>query len=515
MDALSGDALVRVLALVGVIIIVAALLSGLVDRTGLPQVVIFIALGAILGPSGLGLLNVSLDSAPLRIVATLSLVLVLFADAITIDIVELRRNRLLSFLVIGPGTVLTAVLIGLVAWRLLGLAPPAAALLGAALASTDPVLLRSVLRARELPNVARHALRIESGMNDAVLLPIALVAMAFLIQSSGAEHDWVRFGIDLFLLGPASGVAVGLVAVATLDLIRRRIGVTRDYESLYAIGTALAAYGAAEFLHGSGFLAAFAAGATIAALDVELCDCFIEYGQTTAEMALLFTFVLLGGSLIWSGVGLLSLPVVLFAIAAVLLRPIVYLGSLLPVRLERSARLAIVWFGPRGLSSLLLVLLAVFQNVPGSDYLFALCSLVVLLSLVVHGGTPILMASILRAKESPGGDTSLEVTPRAAPISGPFTPLPSLSLTTDSPPTADAQTGDGTTLPGDRVSIADLRRLWENGAEVVILDVRTERSYNREPLQAAGSVRMQPDHIVERAQELNLPRDAWIVAYCT
>ena len=236
MDPLSADAFVKILALVGVIIIVAALLSGLVDRTGLPHVVVFISLGAVLGPAGLGLLDVGLDSAPLRVVATLSLVLVLFADAITIDLTELRRTRLLSFLVVRPGTIVTAALIGLAGWWLLGLQPAAAVLLGAALASTDSVLLRNVLKSRDLPNVARHALRIESGMNDAVLLPMALVAIAFLIQASGAEHNWVRFGIELFLLGPAAGVAVGLVAVATLDLIRRRIGVTRDYESIYAIG---------------------------------------------------------------------------------------------------------------------------------------------------------------------------------------------------------------------------------------------------------------------------------------
>ena len=512
MDPLSGDAFVRILALVGGIIVVAALLSGLVDRTGLPQVVVFISLGAVLGPSGLGLLDIGLDSAPLRVVATLSLVLVLFADAITLDLVELRRNRLLSFLVVGPGTLFTAALIGLAGWWLLGLQPAAAALLGAALASTDPVLLRNVLKLRELPNVARQALRIESGMNDAVLLPIALVAIAFLVQSSGSEPNWVRFAIDLLLLGPASGIAVGLVSVATLDLIRRRIGVTRDYESLYAIGTALAAYAAAEALHGRGFLAAFAAGATIAALDVELCDCFIEYGQTTAEMALLFTFVLLGASLIWSGLGLLSVPVVLFVIAAMLLRPIVYLVSLAPVRLERKARLTIVWFGPRGLSSLLLILLAVFQSIPGTDYLFALASLVVLLSLVVHGGTPLFLNALLgsRQQAAPGEQPTVLT---AAPISGPFSALPSQPITIT--PTLSAGGNGAGSASGDRISVAELRRLWEEGAEVLLLDVRTERAYNREVQQAAGSIRLQPDHVVERAQELDLPRDAWIVAYCT
>ena len=413
MDFLSADSLVRALALVGVIIIVAALLSGLAERSGLPQVAVFIALGAVLGPAGFGLLDVTLDSPALRVVATISLILVLFGDAISIDIAEIRRHAGLVLLVLGPGTILTALLIGVAGWGFLGLAPAAAAILGAALASTDPVLVRSLLRGRGLPVTARTVLRLESGLNDIVLLPIVLVCIAILGQGSQGAKDGVRFAMELLLLGPGAGVAVGLVAVAALDLIRRRIGILRDYESLYAIGTAFAAYAAAEAVHGSGFLAVFVAGLTIAALDVELCDCFIEYGQTTAEMALLFTFVLLGGSLIWSGIPLLNLALVLFALAAVLLRPIVYFGALIPARLERRTRLVIAWFGPRGLSSLLLVLLAVFAGVPGSDYLFAVCSVVVLLSLVVHGGTPAILAAF-DGRSRGSTDASAPLTSRLA-----------------------------------------------------------------------------------------------------
>ena len=82
MDLFSGHFFVLTLALVGAVIIVAALLSGLIDRSDLPQVAVFLAFGAILGPAGLDLLHVSLDSPILRVVATLSLVLVLFTDAV-------------------------------------------------------------------------------------------------------------------------------------------------------------------------------------------------------------------------------------------------------------------------------------------------------------------------------------------------------------------------------------------------------------------------------------------------
>src|SRR4030095_13751326 len=112
-------------------------------------------------------------------------------------------------------------------------------------------------------------------------------------------------------------------------LIRKKIGVRRDYESLYSLGVAFTAFAAAEAVHGSGFLAAFTAGLTIAALDVELCDCFIEYGGVTAEMMLLFTFVILGTSLIWSGFTGVTVATVIFTIFAMLIRVPVYLLSLL------------------------------------------------------------------------------------------------------------------------------------------------------------------------------------------
>ena len=88
----------------------------------------------------------------------------------------------------------------------------------------------------------------------------------------------------------------------------------RDYESLYALGVAFTAFAAAESVGGSGFLAAFAAGLVVAALDVELCDCFLDYGQATAEMFLLFTFVAFGAWLIWTGFAVADGRTLLFAL---------------------------------------------------------------------------------------------------------------------------------------------------------------------------------------------------------
>src|SRR5262249_10933644 len=155
------------------------LLSGLVDRSGLPQVAVFIFIGAALGPAGFGVFDMTLTSPVLRIVATLSLTMVLFTDAVTLNTKELRRYAGLAFPMLGQGTILRAALTALAAWWLLAIPPALAAILGAALASTDPVLLRGLLRRPDISIVTRQALQLESGLNDVVLLPIVVIAIAF------------------------------------------------------------------------------------------------------------------------------------------------------------------------------------------------------------------------------------------------------------------------------------------------------------------------------------------------
>ena len=497
MEIFNSEYFVLTLALIGVVIIIAALLSGLIDRSDLPQVGVFLALGAMLGPAGLGLLDVTLESPTLRVVATLSLVLVLFTDAVSLSIAEVRRHGALAFRVLGPGTLLSAALLALAAWLLLGLPVAAAAILGAALASTDPVMLRGLLRRPGLPESVRLALRLESGLNDAVLLPVVLVAMSFLGKSELLNRtEWARIGLDLFLLGPGAGIAVGLLAIGALEMIRRKTGVRRDYESIYSLGVAFAAYAAAESVHGSGFLAAFAAGLTIAALDVELCDCFLEYGQTTAEMALLFTFVLFGSSLIWSGLTVLSWPLFFFAVAVVLIRPIAFFVSLAGTQLDFRSRLLIAWYGPRGLSSLLLILLPVFAAVPGTEYLFSICCFIVLLSVALHGG------SLMFLKRD-GSTTASAQTVTASAAGNVTKELPATSTSIES------ESKDGILI-----TIPEMREIQQSGAAFLVLDVRAERSLASSELRAQGALRIPPDRAVERLTELDLPRQTWLLAFC-
>lgn len=471
---MTTEAFIAVLGLVGAVIMFTSLMSGWVERANLPQVAIFLLLGAVLGPVSLGLMDVGLESPVLRVVATLGLALVLFTDAVTLNFGEVGRRLRLATLILGPGTLIAAAVIAVLGKWLLDLDWASAFVLAAPVASTDPVMLRGLLRRRDMPDDARTALRLESGLNDIVLLPILLIAMAF-VPGTSASDGMGQLVLSLFVLGPGAGIAIGLLAVVLLRFARRRIGVRRDYESIYSLGVCFSSFAAAEALHGSGFLAAFFAGVVIARLDDDLCDCFVEYGETTAEMLLMFTFVLLGGSLIWAGIGSLTPALIAFVVLALCTRPVVLLAALAREKMDAKSRVLITWFGPRGLSALLLALVPAFAGVPGADRLFAICGLVVLLSVIVHGGSVMFLG---KRNPAPASEL-LRVSAKAGAE-------PDLLITAES-------------VPG----------------EARLADVRSAKSYHESPHVMLGAVRLDPEHPVRDAERHGLRPEAWIALFCT
>lgn len=468
--------------LIGLVVLVSALLSGLIERSSFPQIAVFLGLGAVVGPSALGLLDVGLDSSTLRMVATLSLALVLFTDALTIDVQEVRKHAGLAILILGPGTLIAAAIMAFAGVYLLNLPWPLAAILAAPLASTDPVMLRSLLKSPYLPATSRQALRLESALNDIVLLPIVLIAMAFLAPKTDASPHVAQILVQMFILGPGAGALVAWLGIMALDVIRKRIGIRRDYESLYSLGIALTAFAAAEAMHGSGFLAVFAAGLMISTIDVELCDCFREYGETTAEILLLFTFVLLGASLMWTGIGLITVGVALFVVVALLARPLGLLLSLAKNRASQEAKRYIVWYGPRGLSTLLLVLLPIFAGTPNSEPLFHVATVLVLASVVLHGGSMMIFGiRSQRPRSSAVVEAESPIRP-LAPVPERLTPTEILLL-----------------METERVWLADVRR------DVVYLEA-TER--------IKDAVRLSPQFARRDASRQGLSKDALIATFC-
>jgi hypothetical protein len=253
---------------------------------------------------------------------------------------------------------------------------------------------------------------------------------------------------------------------------------------------------------GSGFLAAFAAGLVVTAMDVELCDCFMDYGEASAEMFLLLTFVAFGASVIWTGFQVADAPTLVFAVLALGVRTIVLIPVLRLAGVEPRSRRLIAWLGPRGLSTLLLALLPVFAGVEGAVGLFQVACLVVLLSVVVHGAA---IAIFLRGTRPDGPSPPVARGEEPEPLSFGRTPREPAA-----PPAAAAREA----VP-EKVTIAELRALWERDEPVTVLDVRTERSYREDDKIARDAIRMPPDDAVRLARERRLDQHATLVLYCT
>ena len=270
--------LLTAIALAAVVLIISALASGLVERAPICFPIIFLGLGVLLGPHGFGVITLDAHSGTLETVATLNLALVLFIDALKLRFDEVGNDWIVPVLALEPGAVLTMILVAGTSTLLLHTGLVASLLLGAILASTDPVVLRDVLRDARIPRSVRRALSVEAGTNDLVVLPTVLVLIALARAGLGSVPEWLAFLGELFILGPLAGLAVGWAGAWLMARADARFSIRREYPALYGIGLVLAAYAAGTVIGGSGFLAAFAAGLAISLSNFELCDCFMESG---------------------------------------------------------------------------------------------------------------------------------------------------------------------------------------------------------------------------------------------
>ncbi len=148
------------------VLMVTALISGLVEKSPLSFPLIFLFLGVALSGHGLGVIEMKADDETLEVVATLTLALVLFLDAVQLQLDELGRRWLIPAVILGPGTGLIIALGAVPLALIVGFGWIIAFIGGAVLASTDPVVLRDLVRDQRIPRSVRQILKIEAGTND-------------------------------------------------------------------------------------------------------------------------------------------------------------------------------------------------------------------------------------------------------------------------------------------------------------------------------------------------------------
>ena len=206
-------------------ILAAAAISRRIQGTILPLPMVYVGLGLLLSGRVLGIVELGLESEYVRVVAELTLVLVLASDASRIDLRRLVRDHSLPSRMLGIGLPLTMLLGTLVAAVLFGDMPPwEAAILAIILAPTDASLGQPVVSNPKVPTRIRQALNIESGLNDGIALPFLLLAISMAeateVTQIGTGY-WLGLAARQVLFGILAGVTVGFLGIKFIDLGHR------------------------------------------------------------------------------------------------------------------------------------------------------------------------------------------------------------------------------------------------------------------------------------------------------
>lgn len=318
---------------------------------------------------------------------------VLFTDGQRANVPALRENWRLSGRALGLGMPLTMVGIAVPAHFLAGLDWPTAFLLGAILSPTDPVFAAALVGRSDIPLRLRRLLNVESGLNDGLALPFVLI---FLATAKHESSHWTQILEELVL-----GLALGFGVAALVALAWRSKILTAEprLQPLGPVAIAIVVYAGCHLTHANPYLAAFAAGSTLATLDPVVAERFESFGDLLAELTKFAALLVFGALITPERLSHLGWQEWLLAVLAiVVVRPVSLLVSLLRTRMPRHERLTAAWFGPKGFASVVYGLLALQSGIPDNQLVFDLVAVTIALSIVLHSSTDVPVAKLLRVE---------------------------------------------------------------------------------------------------------------------
>jgi NhaP-type Na+/H+ or K+/H+ antiporter len=371
-----------------VVLLGAVLISALAHRTVLSTAVLFLAAGFVLGDEVTGVLDIAPRDDIVTILAELALFAVLFTDGMRVGLRDLTSAWRLPGRALAGGLPLTLIVTALLAHYVAGLGWPESFLIGAVLAPTDPVFAAALVGNERVPHRLRHLLNVESGINDGLALPFVIVLLE-ITRDSGDLH-LSELGTEI-AIGVAIGIAVPWIAI---KLERTRLfAAAAHYQAINAVAIGLLVFALGKATHGNLFLAAFAAGITIATIGQREKDAFHEFGELMAELLKLAALLVFGALISPAFLGEIPWTGWVFAILAlVVARPVALGVSFIGSGLSAREQAAAMWFGPKGFASVVYGLLVLNSGIPAGDEIFHLVALTIALSIVAHSSTDVVVA---------------------------------------------------------------------------------------------------------------------------
>jgi potassium/hydrogen antiporter len=382
------------------VLLVSVLAVRVSVRLGLPSLLLYLAIGLLIGEAGLG---VRFDNAELtQALGLAAIVLILAEGGLTTRWHAVRPAVWLGLMLSTLGVAVSVAVTGAALHWLLDLDWRMALLWGAVLAATDAAAVFSVLRTTKVGARVVGALELESGMNDAP------VFIAVLLLAAGERWTWwtpLLIGYEL-VAGAAIGIALG--ASGAWVLRRSALPATGLYP-LATVAVCVLAFAGGQFAHASGLLATYVAGLVLGNSRLPHRSDTLSFVEGLGWLSQIGLFVLLGlyaspGSLL----GAVLPALVAAAVVILAARPLSVLVSAAPLRVPWREQAFIAWSGLRGAVPIVLALVPLTEGVPGARLLVdALFVLVIVLTLL-QGSTLPLAARWLRL-DAPAEVSEMEV----------------------------------------------------------------------------------------------------------
>jgi NhaP-type Na+/H+ or K+/H+ antiporter len=380
------------LAIVSLLIFVYGTLAVKLGRWSITMPMIFVAAGFLLGPGGVNLLQISPTAEGMKTLTEVTLAVLLFADASTLDLRQIRHDPALTARLLGIGMPLTMILgTALVLGLLPGEGIAFAALLGTILAPTDAALGLPIFNDPKVPVRIRRALNVESGLNDGIATPFVLLFIAFATASETHSHSgWLATALLEIVLALLTGAVVGVGGGWLLSKAADLGWASGTSQQIAIFGLALAAFFGSLMIDGNGFIAAFSGGIIFSAATGNRFSEPTEFTENAGAVLSL---------LVWGIFGALAVPKAIFhtgdwrpfayailSLTAVRMIPVALAMGRTGLRKDTIALMG--WFGPRGLASVVFTLLA-FMTLREAgrpiELLVSVATWTILLSVLAHG----------------------------------------------------------------------------------------------------------------------------------
>ncbi|MHC5108944.1 MAG: cation:proton antiporter [Planctomycetota bacterium] len=397
-----------ILAIFAAFVFVYISVSNRLSKTMISGAIVFTAFGVLCGPHVFNILPLDIEAESLKTLAEWTLALVLFSDAACADLGVIRKSIGLPQRLLLIGLPLTIALGFGAGWLIFdGLGMLELAILATMLAPTDAALGKAVVSNEAVPAKVRESLNVESGLNDGICVPVLFIFLA-LITGENAEGGTASLALRLLLeeigIGAAVGLGVTFVASKFLKWCMGRDWIAETWLPLPVLALAFICFATAQAFGGSGFIASFVGGLLFGKLAKEQKEHLLHAAEGTGGIFSILTWIVFGVAVVGTVFEKFTWNCVLYAVLSLtVIRMLPVVLSLIGSGLRLDSKLFIGWFGPRGLASVVFIIIVIGEHLPGQKTLAMTVACTVILSIIAHGVTAVPLASAYGARAQKSG----------------------------------------------------------------------------------------------------------------